>query len=170
MKIVKILLFAVGLLVLLGIVAFVASGLLIPAERSFINEIEINAPAERVWEVITDRNKYTEWQPNLTRVENIDDRNWIEYPKDSPEPLNFSLSKDERPNRMEFGYRMGDKFNGIWRGEITRSQNGVKLKTVDSYTVKSLPTKVLVYMFFDMDRFAKDWNERLKQRAESSDK
>src|SRR5205809_645237 len=106
MRVVKILLALVGGVIALSVAAIVAAGLLIPAERSFANEIELNAPAERVWQVITDRAKYPEWQANLTKIEVIDDKNWVEYPKDSPEPLRFTLAKDERPTRMEFAYKM----------------------------------------------------------------
>jgi uncharacterized protein YndB with AHSA1/START domain len=144
--------------------------LLIPEERSFTNDIEINAPAERVWQVIADRSKFTEWQPNLTKVEIVDDKNWTEYPKDSPEPLKFSQAADERPNRMQFGYTMGDTFAGKWTGEITPTASGIRLKTVDSYLAKGWLTKILIYAFFDMDKFAKDWNGKLKQRVESSNK
>jgi uncharacterized protein YndB with AHSA1/START domain len=166
MRVLKILLAAVGVLVALVVIAAVAAGSLIPAERSFPNEIEIKAPAEKVWQVVTDRNRYTEWQPNLTRVEVIDDKSWIEYPKDSPEPLRFTLAKDERPSRMEFAYTMGDSFDGRWTGDITPTATGVRLKTVDSYAAKSRMMKILVGMFFDLDKFAKEWNSRLKERVE----
>ena len=167
MKVVNVILLAVLAIVVLCIAGFIVAGLVIPAERSFANEIEINVPADVVWHVINDRSKYTEWQTNLTRIEVVDDKNWIEYPKDSPEPLRFSLAKDERPTRMEFNYTMGESFGGKWRGEVALTSSGVKLKTEDSYSAKGWVTKILIATFFDMDKFAKDWNERLKQRAES---
>ena len=167
MRLLKILLLALIAIIVLCGAALTVAGLIIPAERSFTNEVEINAPAETVWQVVTDRSKYTEWQTNLTRIEVIDDKNWIEYPKDSPEPLRFSLAKDEQPERMEFNYTMGDSFGGKWHGEISRTTNGVRLKTEDSYAAKGWLTKIMIAAFFDMDSFAKDWNQRLKQRAES---
>lgn len=167
MKIVKILALAVGLLISLCVAAFVAAGLLIPAERSFSNEIEINAPAEGVWQVVIDRGKYTEWQTNLTRVDVIDDRNWVEYPKDSPEPLKFSVGKDDRPRSMMFEYTMGDSFDATWYGNITPTANGVHLETRDVYVAKGWTTKILIFAFFDFDKFAKDWNTKLKQRVET---
>jgi len=167
MKIVKILLFAVMALILFVTTAFVAAGLLVPESRSFANEIEINAPADVVWQVINDRGKYTEWQTNLTKVDIVDDKNWVEYPKDSPEPLKFSLAKDERPNGMEFDYTIGASFAGKWTGELTQTSWGSKLKTVDSYSAKGWVTKILIYAFFDMKVFSRDWNNKLKQRAES---
>lgn len=167
MKIVKILLRAVGLLVLLCAIAFVAAGLLIPAERSFTNEIEIDTPAEKVWQVANDRSKYTEWQTNLTRVEVIDEKNWIEYPKDSPEPLKFTLVKDNSPSNVEIRYSMGSSFDGYWKGEVTTTASGIRLKTIDGYVAQGWLTKIMLYLFFDFDKFAKDWNAKLKQRVES---
>jgi hypothetical protein len=170
MKIVKILALTVAVMIVLGLAAFAAAGLLVPAERSFVNEVAINARPETVWNVLNDRSRYTEWQTNLSRVEVVDDRNWIEYPKDSPEPLRFSLAKDERPRRMEFDYSMGDTMRGKWRGEITPTADGVILRTEDTYTANGWLTKIMIAAFFDMDSFAKDWNQKLKQRAESIDR
>ena len=170
MGIVKIILLAVFVVIALSAAAFIAGGLLIPAEQSFTNEIEIKAPAETVWRVINDRGKYTEWQTNLTRVETIDEWNWIEYPKDSPEPLKFSVGKDDRPRSMAFEYAMGNSFDGTWYGYITPTTSGIRLETHDAYIAKGWVIKILLYFFFDFDKFAKDWNQRLKQRAEGLDK
>lgn len=140
---------------------------MIPEKRSFTNEVEIGAPAEKVWEVITDKKSYAEWQTAIAKVEIIDDKTWLEYPKDAPEPLKFSVAKDERPTRMEFHYTMGDSFSGHWKGEITPTATGVRLRTTDSYKVDGWLTKILIGLFFDMDSFAKDWNSKLKARVES---
>lgn len=148
-------------------IAFVAAALLMPAERSFTNEVEINAPAERVWQVLTDKTRYAEWQDKIERVEPIDDKHWIEYAKGAPAPLKFSVVTDERPRKMEFHYTMGDSYEGHWTGEITPTAAGVKLKTTDSNHAKDWFTKVFTGLFFDMDSFAKEWNSKLKQRVES---
>lgn len=175
MKLPKILLLAVGLLVLLCGAAYLVAGILIPAERSFKNSVEIEASPEAVWNVITDKGKYMEWRPNLDRVEVINERDhmggsyWIEYPKDSPQLRKFTELTDERPMRMEFDYSMGQDFLGNWKGSIRPTDSGVVLTTVDSYKTNGWLAKITVYIFFDMDRFAKDWNVRLKQRVESLD-
>lgn len=166
MKVVKYLLFAAGLLLGVLVAVFVVAGILIPAERSFTNSVEINQPADKIWEVVTDKSKYTEWQPKLTKVEVTDERNWLEYPKDSPEPLRFTLARDERPDGMSFNYKMGDSFIGAWQGRVTPTATGVQLETTDSYVAKGWVTKILIYLFFDLDAFAKDWNNKLKQRVE----
>lgn len=167
MAILKKLLIAVAVLVIAVIAVIGIAGFFIPAERSFENEIAINAPPEKVWQVLTDKGKYTEWQNQLTKVEIIDDANWIEYPTNSPEPLKFRLEKDGRPSDMEFSYTMGDSMHGHWKGEMTTTATGVRLKTIDSYKVEGLLMKILMGVFFDLDTFAKDWNTKLKQRVES---
>lgn len=149
------------------VAAFVAAGLMMPAERSFTNEVEINAPADKVWQVLTDRTRYAEWQNKIERVEAIDEKNWIEYAKDAPAPLRFSVVRDDRPQEMELHYAMGDSYEGRWTGEITPTATGVKLRTTDSTHAKDWFTKVFTGLFFDLDSFAKDWNSKLKQRVET---
>ena len=167
MAILKKLLLVVAVLISVAFAAVVVAGFLIPAERSLANEIEIDAPAEKVWQVITDKPRYTEWQTQLDRVEIIDYANWIEYPKNAPEPLKFHLVNDARPTTMEFGYTMSNSIHGHWKGDVTPTATGVRLKTIDSYRIDSWPMKMLMGAFFDLDGFAKDWNNKLKRRVET---
>ncbi len=166
MKILRILTIGILAVVVLVLAAFVIAGLTVPETGSYVNEVTINAPAERVWNVITDIERYPEWQTNLARAEVTDAKNWTEYPRDAPQPLKFALASDARPERMEFHYTMGDAFSGQWKGEITTASGGVRLKTIDSYIADGWVTKILIWMFFDYDRFAKDWNNKLKERVE----
>ena len=156
---------AVGILVVA--VAVIVLGFFVPAERSFVNEIDIDAPADHVWQVLTDKQRYPEWQDQLDRVENISDQEWIEYPKNSPEPLRFRLMNDGRPSRMEVSYTMGDAMHGHWSGETTPTAKGVRLRTIDSYKTGGWFMKIMIAAFFDLDEFAKDWNGKLKQRVET---
>ena len=68
---------------------------------------------------------------------------------------------------MAFEYAMGDSFAGTWYGHITPTANGVRVETRDAHVVKGWVTKILIYAFFDFDKFAKEWNGKLKQRVES---
>lgn len=170
MRLLKTALLVIGVAFFLLAAAFILAGFLIPEGQSFENDIEINASAEEVWQVITDKESYTSWQTEIDKVEKIDDRNWIEYPKNVPEPMRFSLAKDERPKSMEFHYTMGDSFAGHWKGEITPTANGVRLKTTDSYSTSGWLTKIMIYMFFDLNSFARDWNVKLKERVETLSK
>lgn len=167
MKILKWLARIVLGLIALSLLAFVILGLALPNERNYVNEVEINAPADRVWAIILDKERYAEWQPNISKVERISETEWREYLKDSPQPLDFKVVKDERPRTMEFAMTMGEAYKGYWRGEILPTGNGVKLQTEDKMMLEGWLAKTMIPLFFDLDGFAKDWNSRLKTRAES---
>ncbi len=169
MRILQIIFGSIGVLVLIGVTGFFIGGSMLPSAQSFPNEIEINAPADKVWAVINDRERYIEWQDQIERVEISDDKHWNEYLKTTGEPLKFTLAEDHRPLRMEFHYTMGDQFAGHWRGEVIPTANGVRLKTIDSYEAQSRLTRLMIYGFFDLDEFAKEWNAKLKARVEGLD-
>jgi uncharacterized protein YndB with AHSA1/START domain len=166
----KIVLTAFLLTLLLAVLGLLLAAWLLPGSRSFSNEVEIAAPADAVWDVITDKGRYTEWQTAIEKVEVIDEQRWIEYPSGAPESLHFEVAEDERPRRMVFSYKMGDSFSGRWEGEIEEVLSGIRLKTLDSYKVEGSFTKIMLAAFFDMDGFAKDWNAKLKRRVESLQK
>ena len=167
MRVLKIILLTLDAIVMLCVGAFIGAMIVIPNERSFANEIEIYAPADAVWNVIEDRAHFAEWQTELDRVEVQDDAHWVEYPKNSTEPLLFTLVDDDTPSSMTFDYTMGNAFQGSWRGSLTPTENGVRLQTLDSYRSNGNVAKVLIAAFFNMDKFAKKWNAALKQRTES---
>jgi hypothetical protein len=68
---------------------------------------------------------------------------------------------------MDFSYTMGNAMYGHWKGETTPTASGVRLRTTDSYKTDGWLMKMMMGAFFDMNAFAKDWNERLKQRVET---
>ena len=67
---------------------------------------------------------------------------------------------------MEFAYTMDENLAGGWKGTITLTPTGSRLTTVDSYAAKNFFTKLLIPVFFNLDHFAKDWNQQLKRRVE----
>jgi hypothetical protein len=155
MRMVKILLSPIGLIVLTFIVAFIIAGVTIP--RSVLSMIRSRSMLQRR---LFGRLYVT---AAGTRIGN---RIWVEHPKNSPEPLRFQLREDKRSDSMTIDYSKGDAFTGSWKGEMKESPSGVLLTTRDSYSAKGWISKTMVFLFFDLDKFAKDWNKKLKQRAE----
>ncbi|MBK9154446.1 MAG: SRPBCC family protein [Chloracidobacterium sp.] len=167
MSVPKLLAIVTGCVLAAAAVAILVAVLIIPAERSFVNEVVIDAPPEKVWAVINDRERFPEWQAKVKSVDTVDAKTWLEHIEGSADPLRFAVAVDERPRRMEFHYTMGDSFSGHWRGETVAEGPGTRLTTTDSYKAEGSLTKVLIYAFFDMENFAKDWNAQLKSRVES---
>ena len=166
MSIPKLILYGAGVVVASAAAAFLVALLLIPSERSFVNEVVIDAPPEQVWAVINDRERFPEWQRKVKSVETVNANSWLEHIDGSADPLRFTVAADEQPSRMEFHYSMGDSFSGHWKGEAVAQGSGTRLKTTDSYSADGSLTKVLIYAFFDLDSFAKEWNAQLKTRVE----
>lgn len=165
-RIARLLLYTGAALLAAGAAVLLAGAVLIPKERSFEDEVVIEATAESVWAVINDRERFPEWQAKVKRVEIIDASSWVEHVEGSPDPLRFSTAVDERPGRMEFHYSMGSVFIGHWKGEVIEQGSSVLLRTTDSYATGGTLSKVMIYAFFDMNGFARDWNESLKKRVE----
>ena len=167
MKILKLLLkLAIGLIGLLVLV-FVLAGLLIPSEKTFTQETVIDASPETVWSVLTDREKYPEWQDKLSGVEIKDDENWVEISKDAG-PIDFKFVKRDKPKLLELNYSTQSGVNGEWRGELKSMGDGkTTVTTTDKSIVNSWVAKIFMSMFFDVEDFARDWNQKLKKRAES---
>ena len=60
-------------------VAFFSASIVIPAKKTFTQETPIDASRETVWKVLTDRDKYPEWQEKVKKIEVKDEKNWTEY-------------------------------------------------------------------------------------------
>ncbi len=167
MKLVKILItFVLGLVCLLGI-GFLAGGLLIPNEKSFTQETEINASRETVWKVLNDREKYPEWQDKLDSVEIKDEKNWVEVTKDAG-PIDFKIVRSEEPKLLELHYSTQSGVAGEWIGELKEvGESKTIVTTRDKSIVNSWIAKIFMSAFFDIEEFAKDWNKKIKARAES---
>ncbi|QQS40283.1 MAG: SRPBCC family protein [Acidobacteriota bacterium] len=157
--------FVIAIAVLLA-AAFIALGLYIPAEKEFTQVTEINASAESVWKVLKDVEKYPAWQDQLERVEIRNEKEWVEHTPGGA--IDFRLVSEDAPRTMEIAYTMGGSFEGKWRGELSpRGQDKTLLRTTDSTKVNGWFTKIMMWFFFDIEDFAKDWNSKLKNRAEA---
>ena len=152
-----------GIVILLVVlaVAFAVAAIVIPGEKSFTQETEINASREAVWEVLNDKAKYPEWQDQLTKVEIKDAKNWTEFTQNT-DPIEFTETSSEENVSLKLSYK------GTWTGELRRiSPDKTILRTTDTSEVSSVVMKVMMAMFFDIEDFAKDWNQKLKKRAET---
>ncbi|MCO6512350.1 MAG: SRPBCC family protein [Aridibacter famidurans] len=161
----KLVIIIAGFVVLLA-AAFIALGLYIPAEKEFTQVTEINASAETVWKVLKDVKGYPEWQDQIERVEIKNEKEWVEHTPGGA--IDFRVVSEEAPRTMEIAYSMGGTFEGSWRGELSpRGTDKTLLRTTDSTKVDGWFTKIMMWFFFDIEDFAKDWNSKLKKRAEA---
>lgn len=167
MKIIKTLATLIAVVVIVLAIGYLIMGYTLPDETTVKSEFDVAAPPEKVWQALTDREKYPEWAPNIVKVEIINDKQWREWPKDSESPLTFNTISEQPPGSMELSYAMGDFFEGHWKGEIKATPSGARVTTEDRMRAKTWATKIMMYPFFDLNDFVKTWNRKLKERAES---
>lgn len=167
LRIVRFFLKAIGLLVAILVTAFLAAAVLIPANKSFTQVTEINASRETVWKVLTDRERYAEWQDQLTKIEIKNDKDWTETTKDG-QILEMTFVSKNKPSDLRLSYNIGESFKGAWKGELREiSTDKTIIRTTDSTEINSVVMKIMVAIFFDIEDFAKGWNQKLKKRAEA---
>jgi uncharacterized protein YndB with AHSA1/START domain len=167
MKVLKILATTAAVIVIVLAIGYLIMGYTLPDETVVRTEFDVAAPPEKVWQALTEHQKYPEWAPNVARVEIVSDKQWKEYLKDSPDPINFSVVSEKPAGQMEISYTMGEFFEGHWKGEITPTPTGARVLAEDRMRAKSWATRIMMYPFFDLNEFVKTWNAKLKERAES---
>jgi uncharacterized protein YndB with AHSA1/START domain len=167
MKILKILATLIALLVIVLALSYLILGFTLPDETVVKTEFDVAAPPEKVWQALTDQEKYPEWAPNVVKVDVVSENEWREWIENSKEPLLFTAIDKQQPNHMEAKYAMGDFFEGHWKGDIAAAAGGAHVTAEDRIRVKSWAAKIMMYPFFDLKEFVNKWNRKLKERAES---
>ena len=167
MKIFKILATLIAAVVIVLAICYLIMGYALPDETVVRTEFDVAAPPEKVWQALTDHQKYPEWAPNIAKVEIVNDKQWKEFLPDSPDPINFSVVSEKPVERMEISYTMGKFFEGHWKGEIKPTPAGAHVIVEDRMRAKTWAMKIMMYPFFDLNEFVKTWNAKLKERAES---
>ena len=101
--------------------------------------IDIDAPAERVFELLTDPKRIPEYAPGVVSVEDI--RQTEQHLGDSFRatysvlgmhfPMTFTATEYEQPTRLTTGFEGGMK--GTWTWELSPRETGTHLTTSMEY-------------------------------------
>lgn len=129
-------------------------GLILPKQRKAQRIAEFNAPAEQVWEIVTNIEAQANWRSSLKEVKvnkhDDDYETWTEYPSKGP-AIYFTMKLKKRPTRFEFEMSDRKTWKGHWVGEFSTIPNH---KTRVAFTECSEITnpfiRVLSYLFFDI--------------------
>jgi hypothetical protein len=163
----KLLLIVVAVLVVLVAVVGLF-GVRLPATRTAALRVEINAPPERVWRVLTDVAAQPRWRPDLATVEVIDAtpgrERWIERPRRGPE-IHFTTRS--RVELREWQLEFRGPAEGTWRGRLEPLPGGkTRLEVEEAATIRNPWQRALARMVFDPQQFLADYAARLATTAE----
>ena len=152
-------------MLLLGTVA-----LLIPATRTATRTASLPAAREHVFQAVT-RIADQSWRPSVSsvRVLKSDDgqEEWIEVSKEGHE-LSFKTTSKVEPELFEIEFSGSPSIRGRWSGRfIEQAENETLVEFTETVTAGSLPSKVLGYLFFNLDATLDTYINDLKNKLES---
>jgi uncharacterized protein YndB with AHSA1/START domain len=161
----KWLLVSVAVLVLV-IAAVVVIGLLLPRDHVATTTAHINAPADSVWQALTDVRDYPRWRPGVRSVEVLSTDGalrWREHTDDGA--ITFERSEEERPRRLVG--RISDEtlpFGGTWTYELEPETNGTRLTITERGYVTNPLFRFMSRFVFGHHRTQEDFQHALGRR------
>ncbi|MDO5344537.1 MAG: SRPBCC family protein [Lachnospiraceae bacterium] len=96
---------------------------------------------QRVWEVVTSLENYS-WRSDLSKVEIINDNQFIEYTKDGY-PTTFTITKVIPYKRWEFDME-NSNMKGHWTGIFTEKDGNTEIDFTEEVTAKKVIMKPFV--------------------------
>lgn len=103
-----------------------------------------NCNIEKVWNIVTSLENY-QWRSDLSKIEIINDTQFIEYTKDDY-ATTFTITLQEPCKRWEFNME-NDNMKGHWTGIFTKVDNGTKITFVEEVSVKKPFLKLFIKSF-----------------------
>ena len=140
----------VGVLVGL-LVPILVTGMLLPKAHVVSRSLNIHAPPEKIWQVISDFQSVPTWHPGVIRAERLPDRDgrevWRETYKGG-HPIKLETTELLPPRRLVRS--MADAngpFTGQWEFELTPADEGCRLTITEKGEV-ARPLSRLVFRWF----------------------
>ena len=90
---------------------------------------------QKVWDVVTSLVN-TAWRSDLSRVEKINDRQFVEYTKDGY-PTTFTVTAEEPYKRWEFDMENAN-MKGHWTGIFSEKNGRAEIDFTEEVTVKNI--------------------------------
>lgn len=124
---------------------------------------EFNTDIEKLWNIITDNTKYN-WRSDLSRIEIIDDKHFIEYAKNNFLTF-FTIISEEHLKEYRFDIE-NINIKGKWIGVFKKLDNGnVLLNFTEEIETNNFIMKLLAkpYLKSQQKRYIKDLEKELNR-------
>ena len=115
----------------------------------------------QVWTVVTDVENYVTWRSDLSKIEIIDDRQFVEYNKKGY-PTTFTVTVTKPCQRWEFDME-NSNMKGHWTGVFTAEENATTIVFTEVVKVKKWYSKPFIkaYLQRQQARFSADLRKAL---------
>ena len=142
-------------------------------EKEIVTEIEINAPPSRIWQILTDFEKYPTWNPFIKKISGTPARNEkleVHMPDARGGTMVFTpiiLVAESNRELKWFGRSEGDVFNGEHRFLIEPIENNKVHFTQSEKFTGSMVESLEGWLDTAVKQNFEDMNRALKQKAEN---
>lgn len=124
-------------------------------------KVVFQADIETVWELVTSLENYL-WRSDLSKIEVIDDKKFVEYTKDGS-ATSFTITAKEYHKRWEFDME-NTNMSGHWTGIFTQTGAGTQIDFTEDVKAKKLIMKPFVGMYLkkQQEAYVRDLKEALE--------
>ncbi len=126
-------------------------------------KVTINAPIDKVWGIMTDWEYQTEWRKEISKVDMKEGAKFIEYPKKGP-PIEFEIICLEKPKYFELS--MAGAVEGNYSARLSFHNGITSIIAKEKVINSSIFSRIISSIFFDLEKFAKNYLSQLKEYAE----
>ncbi len=102
---------------------------------------KFDSDIKKIWEIVTSLENYS-WRSDLSKIEILNDKQFIEYTKDGY-ATTFAITVKEPHKRYEFDME-NDNMKGHWTGLFTQKGNQTEIEFTEDVTAKKIFMKPFV--------------------------
>lgn len=123
--------------------------------------VDIPANKKKIWDIVTD-NSNTSWRSDLSKVEVLNDKEFVEYTTKGV-GTKFKIEAKEPYKLYQFSFG-NDNMRGNWYGRFNSlEENVTRLEFVEEIQIKNPVIELLSYIFFPIKKMQKRYMEDLKK-------
>ncbi|RXI45613.1 hypothetical protein DP145_06335 [Clostridium tetani] len=120
-----------------------------------------SSDVQKVWNVVTDNKNYS-WRSDLSKIEIVNDNNFIEYTKNRFQTL-FTIIVKEPYERYEFDMK-NKNISGHWTGVFTKTaEGGTQIDFTEEIEIANPVIRVLSYLFMNLKGMQKTYVADLRK-------
>lgn len=124
---------------------------------------EFNCTIETIWNIVTNNNNYS-WRSDLSKIEIVDEKHFIEYTKDNF-PTYFTITSMQKFREYKFDIE-NKNLKGKWIGLFKELPNGkVELDFTEEIQTNNFIMKLLAkqYLKSQQKRYFKDLENEINK-------
>lgn len=124
---------------------------------------EFNCDIETIWNIVTNNSNYS-WRSDLSKIEVVDEKHFIEYTKDNF-PTHFTITSKQKFSEYRFDLE-NKNIKGKWIGLFKKLPNGkVELDFTEEIETSNFIMKLFAkpYLKSQQKRYIKDLENEINK-------